>query len=61
MRKHTTRVFSILALHLQVQLVRLTSGARGTKSMAPIAGLALLPVSRLMVFGCEDGTVKVCA
>lgn len=49
------------ALHLQVQLVRLTSGARGTKSMAPIADLALLPASRLMVFGCEDGTVKVCA
>lgn len=44
----------------QVQLMRLIS-ARGVKSTAPIAGLALLPASRLVVLGCEDGTVKVCA
>lgn len=43
-----------------MQLTRLTS-LRGAKSMAAIAGLALLPASRLMVVGCEDGNVKVCA
>lgn len=44
----------------EVVLTRLTS-ARGTKSTAHIAGLALLPCSRMLVAGCEDGVVKVCA
>jgi len=44
----------------EVQLTRLTS-ARGAKSSAHIAGLALLPCSRVLAAGCEDGLVKVCA
>jgi hypothetical protein len=46
-----------------VQLVRMQSlkGERKGKEGAAIVGLGLLPHSRLMVVGTEDGYLKVCS
>lgn len=38
---------------------RLTN-AKGVKETVTIVGLALLPYSRLLVVGTEDGYIKVC-
>ena len=42
-----------------VRLTRL-QGARGIGATAAIAGLAVLPCSRIIVVGGEDGIVKIC-
>jgi WD repeat-containing protein 81 len=39
--------------------IRLTS-AKGFKESASIVGLALLPYSRLLVVGTDDGHIKIC-
>ena len=33
---------------------------RGSRDTAAIAGLCMLPTSRLLVVGCEDGVIKLC-
>lgn len=36
------------------------SNLRGGKDLAPIVGLSILPHSRLLVAGTEDGVIKIC-
>ena len=39
---------------------RLMHAGRGGKEKAPVAALALLPASRLLLVGAEDGTLRLC-
>lgn len=47
------------ANHMRVETERIRS-AKGLKEKGPIAGLALLPESRLIAVGYEDGFVRLC-